>query len=91
MSRMKNYSVLIVFFVFANVFAQEAAVDSLQQVLKNSKDDIETAKVLNELASAYQDFNPVLLKEYAQKALVASRKIDFALAEGWIFIFIRGF
>ncbi|WP_432673052.1 tetratricopeptide repeat-containing sensor histidine kinase [Flavobacterium sp. SM2513] len=82
MSRMKNYSVLVVFFLFANVFAQESAVDSLQQVLKNSKDDIETAKVLNELASAYQDFNPVLLKEYAQKALVASRKIDFALAEG---------
>ena len=82
MSRMRNFSVLFVFFFFANAFSQERAVDSLQQVLKISKDDIETATILNQLASAYQEFNPVLLKEYAQKALIVSRKIDFALAEG---------
>lgn len=82
MSRMRNFSIVIVFFFFANVFSQEKVVDSLQNVLKNSKDDIQTATVLNQLASAYQDFNPKLLKEYAQKALVLSRKINFASAEG---------
>ena len=82
MSRMRNFSIVIVLFFFANVFSQEKVVDSLQNVLKNSKDDIQTAIVLNQLASAYQDFNPKLLKEYAQKALVLSRKIDFASAEG---------
>jgi tetratricopeptide (TPR) repeat protein len=82
MNSVKNYSVLFVFFFFANVFSQEAVVDSLQKVLKNSKDDIEKATVLNQLASAYQDFNPKLLKEYAKRALVVSRKIDFASAEG---------
>lgn len=82
MSRMRNFSIVIVLFFFANVFSQEKVVDSLQNVLKNSKDDIQTATVLNQLASAYQDFNPKLLKEYAQKALVLSRKINFASAEG---------
>jgi tetratricopeptide (TPR) repeat protein len=72
----------MVFFFFANAFSQEIAVDSLQKVLKNSKDDIRKAEVLNQLATAYQEFDPKLLKEYAQKALVVSRKIDFALAEG---------
>jgi len=82
MSGLKNFSQLVVFFFFANVFSQQAAVDSLQKVLKTSKDDIEKAKVLNQLASVYQDFDPVLLKEYAQKALVVSRKINFAIEEG---------
>lgn len=82
MNKMRNCLIVFAIFFFANSFSQEAVVDSLQHVLKNSKDAIETASVLNELASAYQDFNPKLLKEYAQKALVVSRQIDFALAEG---------
>lgn len=82
MNKMRNCLIVFAIFFFANSFSQEAVVDSLQHVLKNSKDDIETATVLNKLASAYQDFNPKLLKEYAQKALVVSRQIDFALAEG---------
>lgn len=82
MNKMRNCLIVFAIFFFANSFSQEAVVDSLQHVLKNSKDDIETATVLNELASVYQDFNPKLLKEYAQKALVVSRQIDFALAEG---------
>jgi len=82
MNKMRNICTLLVIFFFANAFSQEAVVDSLQQVLKNSKDDIEKATVLNELASAYQEFNPKLLKEYSQRALAVSRKIDFALAEG---------
>lgn len=82
MSRVRKFSIVIVCFFFANSFSQEKVADSLQNVLKNSKDDIQTATVLNQLASAYQDFNPKLLKEYAQKALVVSRKINFASAEG---------
>ena len=82
MNKVRNFSIGIVLFFFINAFSQEKAVDSLQNVLKNSKDDIQTAKVLNQLASAYQDFNPKMLKEYAQKALVVSRKINFALEEG---------
>ena len=82
MNKVRNFSISIVLFFFINAFSQEKAVDSLQNVLKNSKDDIQTAKVLNQLASAYQDFNPKMLKEYAQKALVVSRKINFALEEG---------
>jgi tetratricopeptide (TPR) repeat protein len=73
---------LLFFFFFANAFSQEATADSLQQVLKNSKDDIEKANVLNELASVYQDFNPKMMRESAEKALVLARKIDFAVAEG---------
>ena len=82
MNIIRNITISIALLFFANVFSQEKLFDSLQIELKNSKDDIQTATVLNQLASAYQDFNPKLLKEYAQNALVVSRKIDFALAEG---------
>jgi tetratricopeptide (TPR) repeat protein len=82
MNKMRNICTVLVVFFFVNAFSQEAVVDSLQQVLKNSKDDIQKATVLNELAVAYQEFNPRLLKEYSQRALIVSRKIDFALAEG---------
>ena len=82
MNKMRNFYAVLFVFVLANAFSQEKAVDSLQNELKNSKDDIQTAIVLNQLASAYQDFDPKMLKEYAQKALVLSRKIDFASAEG---------
>lgn len=81
MKRVRIFSLLFVFF-FANAFSQEATADSLQQVLKNSKDDIGKANVLNELASTYQDFDPKMMRESAEKALVLARKIDFALAEG---------
>ncbi len=82
MNRVRNYSLLFFLLFVATVFSQEATVDSLQQVLKNSKDDIQTTQVLNQLASAYQDFNPNLLEEYAKRALVLARKIDFTLEEG---------
>lgn len=82
MNRVRNYSLLLFLLFFTTVFSQEATVDSLQQVLKNSKDDIQTTQVLNQLASAYQDFNPNLLEEYSKRALVLARKIDFTLEEG---------
>ena len=86
MNKVRNFSIGIVLFFFINAFSQEKAVDSLQNVLKNSKDDIQTAKVLNQLAAAYQDFNPKMLKEYAQKALEVSRKINFVIEEGTAFL-----
>ena len=67
MNIIRNLSIGIALLFFANAFSQEKLVDSLQIELKNSKDDIQTAMVLNQLAAAYQDFNPALLKEYAQK------------------------
>ena len=82
MSKIINVSVWIVFFFCANAFSQEAIADSLQNVLKNSKDDISKATVLNHLASAYQDFDPKLMQIHAQKALELSQKINFASAEG---------
>lgn len=82
MSRIINVSVWIVFFFCVNAFSQEATADSLQSVLKNSEDDIEKAKVLNQLASAYQDFDPKQMQIHAQKALELSQKINFASAEG---------
>ncbi len=81
MSRMRIVGIFLVFFFLSNAFSQETVVDSLQKVLTNARDDIEKATVLNQLAAAYQQSNPVLLKEYAEKALVASRKINFASAE----------
>ncbi len=82
MNKIRNFCTVVVFFFFASAFAQETVVDSLQKVLKNSNDDIEKAMLLNQLASAYQESNPKLLKEYAEKALVISEKIDFTLAKG---------
>lgn len=62
--------------------SQNQEADSLKQLLGKTKNDIEKAQLLNDIASVYRVDNPVLMQEYADKALQLSKKIKFRLAEG---------
>ena len=74
---------LITFLLFVTeLVAQNPAADSLKLVLKRTTNDIDEAKLLNEIASAYRADNPKLMQQYANEALQLSKKIKFRLAEG---------
>ena len=75
---------LLVFLISFTLFvtAQNRAIDSLTIQLKNAKSDIVKAKTLNTIANEYKTTNPKLMLEYANKALVLSKKIGFKIEEG---------
>lgn len=67
---------------FMFVFGQSKTEDSLKNVLNQTKNDIEKVQLLNEIADYYKSSNPVLMNEYATKALVLSKKINYQTEEG---------
>ena len=78
-------SKLLFFFLFSFtlfVTAQNKVIDSLTIQLKNAKSDIVKAKTLNTIANEYKTTNPKLMLEYANKALLLSKKIGFKIEEG---------
>jgi tetratricopeptide (TPR) repeat protein len=64
------------------VISQNPTADSLLHVYQSAKNDIDKARLLNDIASAYRSDNPKLMLDYAEKALVLSKKIKYRLAEG---------
>ncbi|MCG2611313.1 tetratricopeptide repeat protein [Flavobacterium sp. SM15] len=68
--------------VTMSVFSQNSSVDSLQQVLKNTRNDIDRTELFNAIAVEYGANNPKLMQHYAEKALQLSKKINHRLAEG---------
>lgn len=66
---------------FTFVFSQNKTADSLKNVLYQTKNDIEKVQLLNEIADYYKSSNPVLMEDYATKALTLAKKIDFKAEE----------
>jgi tetratricopeptide (TPR) repeat protein len=80
---MKPKLLLVFLFSFTLfVTAQNKVIDSLTIQLKNAKSDIVKAKTLNTIANEYKTTNPKLMLEYANKALLVSKKIGFKIEEG---------
>lgn len=63
-------------------WSQNQKVDSLVLVLQKTRNDIDKAELLNDIADQYKTSNPKLMMEYAQKAFDLARKIDYDLAKG---------
>ena len=83
---MKNL-ILVYIICFCNAFLYaQKSIDSLQIVLKNSKNDIEKSENLNAIANEYKTSNPELMLEYATKALQLSQKIDYKTEEGFAYL-----
>ena len=84
---MKKFQFLILlFFCCSAIFSQNNAVDSLFIVLQKTKNDIDKAQLLNEIANQYKTSDPQKMLQYAQKALQLSQKIKFKIAEANAFI-----
>ncbi len=62
---------------FTFVFAQSNTADSLKSILNQTKNDIEKVQVLNEISDYYKSSNPVLMEDYATKALKLAQKINY--------------
>jgi len=69
---------LILFVCFGLVvFAQQKKADSLQLLLKASKNDIDRVKNLNLVADAYKTIDIKQVNKYANEALDLSKKNRF--------------
>lgn len=81
--KIEKYIVLYcLLFLSAFGWSQNRKADNLLLVLQKTRNDIDRAQVLNDIADQYKTSNPKLMMDYAQKALDLSRKIDYGLAEG---------
>ena len=76
--------ILFLFFLLISFSAssQNGAVDSLKLVLKNSKNDIDKAQILNAISDEYKTSDPKLMVIYATQALELSKKIKYKTEEG---------
>ncbi len=72
---------LLILFAVPMAFGQQKTIDSLKQVLQHTTNDIDKAKVLNQIAEGYKTSDPKLLSAYAQKALELSIKIEHRIEE----------
>lgn len=70
------------FFLFGIVAFSQTPVDSLTKVLSESKNDLDKARLLNEIANEYRGSDPSKTLAYGQQALQLSQKIKFKLEEG---------
>jgi signal transduction histidine kinase len=65
-----------------NVFCQNRAIDSLESVLKTTKEDTVRAKVLDDLCWEYNQIDPEKSGFYAEQLLDLSQKIGYQKGEG---------
>ncbi len=63
-------------------FSQNSTIDSLSNVLKLTRNDIDRSQLLNAIADEYKATDPQLMLKYANEALVLSKKIKHTTAEG---------
>ena len=73
----------LVFFI--PTYAQNPTVDSLNLVLKNSKEDTVKVNLLYSLSRAYGEFDPGKSAEFLNKSCALARKLDYkkGLADNW--------
>ncbi|WP_298139096.1 tetratricopeptide repeat protein [Flavobacterium sp.] len=79
---MKSKLFIFIFFITLFANAQNKEIDSLKNVLNQSKNDIDMANVYNLISDNYKTSNPKLMLDYANKALQLSKKINHKEAEG---------
>lgn len=66
----------------SKVFCQKSMMDSLKYLLTTSKEDSGRVDILTDLSAEYIDsFKLTEAKQYANKALLLSRKIGFEIGE----------
>ena len=84
---MKKLVLIYLFLLCSTIlFGQTKNSESLKVELKNAKNDIEKAEILNELADSYKASKPDLLLDYATKALQLSKKIEYKIEEGYAYL-----
>ncbi|WP_181368984.1 tetratricopeptide repeat-containing sensor histidine kinase [Flavobacterium pallidum] len=69
------------FFGMSMTFAQQSAVDSLKKELERAKNDIDRARLLNQVADEYKTIDPKQLSAYARKALQLAVSIRYKAEE----------
>lgn len=72
------YLILICFFCFSPIFAQQAEVDSLSVQFRLLKEDTARVDVLNEIAFNYIHINPQIAKDDVNISLDLSKKISYS-------------
>jgi tetratricopeptide (TPR) repeat protein len=83
MMKKLQHLLLSFFLVFPVViFSQTKAIDSLNILLGQAKNDIDKVQLLNAISGEYRQSNPKMTLQYATKALELSKKIKYRLAEG---------
>jgi pentatricopeptide repeat protein len=77
-------SILFLFTFFSTLFAiaQNKEIDSLKNVLNESKNDIDKVNIYNLISDNYKTSNPNMMVDYANKALQLSKKINHKIAQG---------
>jgi serine phosphatase RsbU (regulator of sigma subunit) len=66
---------LVLLFPF-NIFAQHKIADSLENVLKQTKDEHQQIPLLNQLAFEYKGVDPLKTREYGNRAYVLASKFN---------------
>lgn len=78
---MKLKLLFVCVFICCATFAQSNR-DSLISALKNAKNDIDKAALLNAVSDSYKTSDPSKMTEFAKQALDLSRRIRFKTEEG---------
>jgi tetratricopeptide (TPR) repeat protein len=83
-STMMRKSILLLFALFCMLpaLSQQKTLDSLKTALSRSRNDIDRAQLLNSVSAEYRQTDAKQMIQYAEKALVLSKKIKYTLAEG---------
>lgn len=82
----KSLPLLFLIFWCTALIAQDTALDSLQQALQTTSNDIEKAELLNTIADRYKTQDPEKTRSFAEEALALSQKIKYRKEEGTAYI-----
>jgi tetratricopeptide (TPR) repeat protein len=82
----KNLSLYFILFFTVAIWSQNQRVDSLVSILKNTKNDIDKAQLLNSIADEYKSSNPKLMAQYAAQALELANRIKYKSAKGTAYL-----
>lgn len=81
--KMKKKIIVSLFLLVSIVIqAQDKVMDSLQNSLKNTKNDIDRTKLLNAISDRFKYSDPEEMVNYANKAIQLAQKIKFRTEEG---------
>lgn len=80
---MKTKIFLYLFLILSPVVqAQDKVMDSLQNKLKKTKNDIDKTMILNAIADQYKYSDPNKMAAYGNQALQLAKKINYKIEEG---------
>ncbi|MFD2891067.1 tetratricopeptide repeat protein [Flavobacterium chuncheonense] len=77
---------LFLFLSFVLQAQNNVVLDSLELQLKSVKNDIDKAKTLNALANQYKYFDPKKMVQYANDALLLSKRIKYHNEEAYAYL-----